>query len=71
MITLTNRAVQESLYEILSTEGDPHIWVHGNYKGEHKLVIKNNETTTTYYPYKTKEALEADYKELMKLKNLL
>ena len=70
-ITLTNRLVQEDLYKLLNLENDPYIWTFGNYKGEHKLVIRSNETTTTYYPYNTKKALEADYNEIIRLKNLL
>ena len=71
MIKLTNRAVQDNLYEILTLTCDPCIWTHGDYAGNHKLVIRNNETTTTSYPYKTKEALQADYKEIMRIKEAL
>lgn len=71
MITLKNRAVQDNLYEILNLDGNPHMWTHGNYKGENYLVVKNNETTTTSYPYNSKEDAEADYKEIIRIKEIL
>lgn len=71
MVKLTNRAVQENLYEILNLTGDPHIWTHGNYKNEHKLVTKTSDTATMSYPYDSREALQADYEEIMRLKELL
>ena len=65
MITLTNRAVQDNLYGIINLEIDP--WRHGDYEGNHKLVVRESETATMSYPYNTKEALDADYKEIMRI----
>lgn len=68
MIKLTNRAVQEDLFKILNVKNDPIVW-HGY--GVHKLIIKNNETTTTSYPYHNHETIIADCDEIIRIKKLL
>jgi len=71
MINLTNRLVQDNLYLILNLTTNPSMWTCGNYKGEHQLAVKGDDNSTTYYPYETKEALDADYKEILRIKKLL
>ncbi len=62
MITLTNRKVQEDLYEIINLGIEKFYMIgHGD---ELNLVVENNETTTTSYPYESKEALENDFSQL-------
>lgn len=70
MIKLTNRIVQDDLYTILTVSGDPDFWTEGNYKNEWGIRVRNNETTTTFYPYPDKESAERDYLELKRIKNL-
>jgi len=67
LIRLTNRLVQEDLYKILNLKvSKEHLYTYGNV--EHRLVVKTSETSTSYYPYDTREALLADYREIIEIK---
>jgi hypothetical protein len=69
MITLTNRAVRDDLYEILNVLSDSDMWVASDGDGW-RISIRNNETTTTSYPYPNRVSAEKDYFELKRIKNL-
>jgi len=65
MIKLTNRAVQEALYEILNSDVNGISVVE--HDGQPQIAIAEDDNTTWYYPYNTKEAANADLVELKKL----
>ncbi len=67
MVKLTNRLVQNELYKILNNE---NVFVEIN-TDKPKLVIVEDETTTTTYPYVDKDCLVADFKQIMEIKKLL
>lgn len=70
MINLINKAVQDDLYDILTVKGDQDFWIEVNNNNEYGIMVRNNDTISTFYPYPNKLLAEGDYFELKKIKNL-
>ncbi len=68
MIKLTNRAVQEALYEIINLGIDKISVVERD--GRPQIAVAESDDATWYYPYNTKDAANSDLVELKKLMTL-
>lgn len=70
MIKLNNRALQESLYELIQDPESIHKLSTKSESDEHRIVYRKNSKETSFIE-KTEDKMKQDYESLITLLNLV